>query len=249
RCRVLAKPGPDQRQIGRAASDVDEEDQMHAAELRLQIPAVDARPVVKRGLRLLQQNDVWQTRFLRRAQGQGASALVEGSGNGDDEVLLAQRSLGVRAGPGISQVPQDARARSHRREPRHVRGCSPRQDLRGAVDRGMAEPALRGSDVPSERRCTGSTSPALPSAAGKVVSMPGSSSSSSTSSRIAPATSSRRALEAKNRKDAVSPTTAPTWSCGRSTVLPSSMPNGARQTARTGAANPGTAGAAAPTPT
>ena len=162
RWRVLAKPGPDQRQIGRAASDVDEEDQMHAAELRLQIPAVDARPVVERGLRLLQQNDLRQTRFLRRAQGQGASALVEGSGNGDDEVLLAQRSLGVRAVPGISQVPQDARARSHRREPRHVGRCSPRQDLRGAVDRGMAEPALRGSDVPPGNLRTAIAGPSPP---------------------------------------------------------------------------------------
>ena len=54
RWRILAKPGPDQRQIGRATPDVDDEDQMHAAELRLQVPAVDARPVVERRLRLLQ---------------------------------------------------------------------------------------------------------------------------------------------------------------------------------------------------
>src|SRR5262249_39073473 len=105
----------------------------------------------------------------------------------------------------------------------------------------------KSSSVPTsvtwERRWTGSTSPGLPSAAGSVVSMAGSSSSSSTSSITAPGASSRRRLEAKKRKDAVSPITAPTSSCGRSTVLPSSMPKGARQTARTGGANPGTAGA------
>src|SRR3989441_7024426 len=105
------------------------------------------------------------------------------------------------------------------------------------------------TSVTCDRRWTGSTSPALPSAAGSVVSMGGSSSRSSTASTTAPGASSRRALEAKQRNEAGSPTTTPTSSCGRSTVLPSSIPNGARQTARTGGANPGTAGVAASTPT
>ena len=92
------------------------------------------------------------------------------------------------------------------------------------------------------RSLTGTVRPASPSAS-SVASSGGSSSSVPCShpSTTVPGRSSRRTDDPNSRNSAGSPTTSPNSAPGSSTSVPSSMPKGARQSAFTGAAIPGTA--------
>ena len=139
----------DQRQVGGAAADVDDQHQRNAGELAGDALPMDARPVVEGGLRLFEEQEAGQPCFLRCPQGQRAGGFIKRRRHGDDQVLLRELCLGMGRVPGSAQVREDARARRHRREPRHFRRRAPGQDGRGAIDRRMAEPALRRGDMPT----------------------------------------------------------------------------------------------------
>src|SRR6202022_3126484 len=101
------------------------------------------------------------------------------------------------------------------------------------------------SSVTAAWRLTGTSGASLPGWAGNVVSIGASSSSSSLSSASStnwPTASARRTEEEKKRNWVGSPTTRPNSIGGTSAWVPSSIPNGATQSALTGGSIPGTAG-------
>src|SRR5438067_9047438 len=74
---LLAGASNDEREIGRSASDVADEDQPDPLQLLGQGGAVDAGPVVESGLRLLEEDEAREPRVRRGSQGQRPCSLVE----------------------------------------------------------------------------------------------------------------------------------------------------------------------------
>ena len=95
----------DQRQVGRPASDVN--DQQHVAGRQHLAPIVGVRgqPAVNGRLRLFQQHEVvGQSSFDRRLAGQLPGRRVKRGGNGQHHLLVAQRSIGMSRVPSGGQV-------------------------------------------------------------------------------------------------------------------------------------------------
>ncbi len=132
-----------------AAAHVHHEHQAHVGQHLRQIRAVASGVVVEGRLRLLDEGELLQARLARRAHGEGARRLVEGGGDGDDDLLLSQRRLRVSEVPRPSHVRQQQGAGLHRRELGHIRGSTPRKDGSGAIHAWVAQPALRGGDEPA----------------------------------------------------------------------------------------------------
>ncbi len=136
----------DQRQVGRAAAHV--ADQHGVADLHQLPPGVAVRldPGIKRGLRLLQQRDVFQPRRPRRLDGQLAGRRVERRRHRQHDFLLFQPAVGQVARqlmvPRLNQMFQVERAGFQRRDAAAAFRPLPRQHRPLAVDAGVAQPRL-----------------------------------------------------------------------------------------------------------
>ena len=88
-----------QRQVGGAAADVADQDDV--ADFDLIAPGLLAGvdPRIKRGLRFLEQGDVLQPDRPGRFHGQLAGHGIEGGRHGQDDVLIFQAMLDDVAGP------------------------------------------------------------------------------------------------------------------------------------------------------
>ena len=145
---AAARPRRDQRQVGRAAADVDHEDERMRRHARPPLLLVRHEPGVEGGLRLLEENDVREARLARRGERQLARHLVERGGHREHHVLRGER-LGEARVPCLAQVAEDAGRGVDGRDARHALGRAPGEDRRRPVDPAMAEPRLGRGDEPS----------------------------------------------------------------------------------------------------
>ena len=141
----------DQREIGRAAADV--ANQQRIADFQFAPPAIAPirQPGIHRRLRLFQQHEALgqpggDGRFARQL----ASAGVERGRHGEHDMLLAHRGVGIRGFPSGDQMLQIATRGGHRRCLGHLGRRSERQDRLMAIDVAVAEPRL-GRDDGSRR--------------------------------------------------------------------------------------------------
>jgi hypothetical protein len=106
----------DQREVGRAAADVEHEHTLAGRELRagggLPLPARDPR--VERRLRLLEEDDRRVAGARRGLQRQLARCFVERGRHGDEHFLLVERVVGMRVIPCRTHVREDECLRGHR---------------------------------------------------------------------------------------------------------------------------------------
>ncbi len=147
----------DQAEIGRAAADVADEDQLARPDLALPSVLVRDDPAIERRLGLLEQRDVRQSGLASGLERQLARGLVERCRDGqhdllmlESEVLVVGRERGV---PGVADVAQVGRRRPDRRDLLDLRRAAPGQDIGLAVDARVAEPALGAADQPAGHAC------------------------------------------------------------------------------------------------
>ncbi|MDR8998881.1 hypothetical protein FEP67_05030 [Burkholderia multivorans] len=146
RLAIVAGRDVDERQIGRAAADVADQHASRRGERVAQRRTLAVQPVVERGLRLLEQPQRGQPRASRGLDGQRARAVVERSGDGQDDMLLRERRVGKVRIPCGTHVREIARARIDGRHLVDAVGSAPRQNRREAIDRRVRQPALRARD-------------------------------------------------------------------------------------------------------
>ncbi len=140
----------DQAEVGRAAADVADQDQLAGADLALPALLVRDDPAIEGGLRLLEQGDGFEPRLLGRDQRQLAGRLVERGGDGQDHLLVLEPSRRVVPGelgiPGVADVAKVVGRGLDGRDLPRLGRAAPGQDRRLAVDAGVAEPALGAGD-------------------------------------------------------------------------------------------------------
>ena len=143
----------DQGEVGRAAADVANQDDVADLDLLPPFLALDGQPGVERGLRLLEERDVLQPGLGGRFHGQLARDRVERGRDRQEDFLVLEPVGGGLAGdsrvPGVAQVLEIGRRRGDRRDSRHIVGGRPGQNGRAAVDAGVRKPALGRADQPA----------------------------------------------------------------------------------------------------
>ena len=131
----------DQGEVGRAAADVADQEDVADLDLLPPLVALRGEPGVEGGLRLLEQRDLLRARPPRGLDGQLAGDGVERGGDGQEDVLVLEPVGGRLAGdpvvPGVAQVGEVGRRGRDRRDLRDVLGGRPGQDRpRGGRRRG-----------------------------------------------------------------------------------------------------------------
>ena len=149
---VIAGPHADEREVGRAAADVADEDFLARLDQPFPIVAMPIDPRIERGLRLFDQHDARQTGEGRGLHRQFAGHFVERRRQRDDHILLGQRRLGKLVVPRVANVLQIARAGFHRRDLFDLGQTMPREQLGCAIDARMAKPRLGRFDQPTLRQ-------------------------------------------------------------------------------------------------
>ena len=114
---AAARPGRDQREVGRAAPHVDDEHERMPRHPRPPLALVRLQPGVEGGLRLLEQDDVGKAGLVCGGERQLSGHLVERRGHGEHDVLRGER-LGKRRIPRLAQVTENARGGLDRRDAR-----------------------------------------------------------------------------------------------------------------------------------
>ena len=149
---AFAAADADQREIGRAAADI--ADQNFLARLDQSFPIVLMRvnPGVKGGLRLFDQHHPRQAGQGRRFDGQFAGHLVERGRQREHEILLFQRLAREFGVPGVAHVGQIPGTDFDRREPLDVFGPVPGQQRRRAIHARVTQPRLGRVDQPPRRQ-------------------------------------------------------------------------------------------------
>ena len=145
---AAAVPGGHEREVGGAATDVDDQNEWMARDRVAPVAFVYDQPGVEGRLRLLEQHEPVEARRARRLDRQLARHGVERRRHGEHDLLLGERFGKVRV-PGVDHVPHDARRRVDGRDARDVVGRAPRQNGRGPVDAAVAEPRLRRGHEPA----------------------------------------------------------------------------------------------------
>ena len=140
----------DQTEVGRAAADVADQDQLAGTHLALPAVLVRDDPAIKRRLRLFEQRDRGQIGLLGGLECQLPSRLVERGRHGQYNLLLFQPPRRVILGkvviPGVADVPQVGRRGFDGRDSLDLGRRAPRQDVGLPVHAGMTEPALGAAD-------------------------------------------------------------------------------------------------------
>jgi hypothetical protein len=93
----------DQREVGRTAANVDNENQI--ADTHLLAPVwIALDPGIERCLRLFQQHNIFVTRILGGMQSQLPSDSIERGGHRDQNRLFVKPSVGMRMVPCVANV-------------------------------------------------------------------------------------------------------------------------------------------------
>ncbi len=110
----------DQGEVGRAAADVADQDDVADLDLLAPLLVLDGQPGVKGGLGLFEERDVLQARLAGRLHGELAGDGVERRRDGQEDLLVLEPVGGRLAGdpgvPGVAQVLEIRRRRGDRRD-------------------------------------------------------------------------------------------------------------------------------------
>ena len=98
----------DQREVGRAAADVDDEDHVADAAPACATAAALLDPAIERGLRFFEQRHAAVAGGIGGFGGQFARGRIERRGDRHRDVLLGERRVGMRVVPCFAQVRQIA---------------------------------------------------------------------------------------------------------------------------------------------
>ncbi len=146
---VLLERG-DGREIGGAAADVDDQDDVADLDLLAPSVAVPLDPGVERGLRLLEQGDVLDARGGRGLDRQLARRGVERCRHGEHNLLLREGHVRIGLGeavvPRLGEVLEVAPRGLDGGDLLDVLGRADGERGAAAVDAGVAEPALGAGD-------------------------------------------------------------------------------------------------------
>ncbi len=152
----------DQAEIGRAAADVADENQIADTDPAAPFVTHRVEPGIESRLRFFEQRDILEARRLSGAQRQLTGRLVERRGHRQQHVLSAQALLFRAAGnvmiEGCREMPQIRRRRVDCRHVRDLRRRAEGQDRRRSVRAAVRQPGLRAGNDPRRILC-----PALPS--------------------------------------------------------------------------------------
>ncbi|EAA20246.1 hypothetical protein [Plasmodium yoelii yoelii] len=138
-----------EREIGGAAADVTDQQEVYTLQGLGQPTAVGPQEVVAGCLRFFEQTDIRKARPPCRLHRQGAGRVVERCGDGDNDILRFQRMRRETVVPGTPHVPEETRRCLDRRHLGHLVRCAPRQDVGRPVDARVAQPALGAGDQPT----------------------------------------------------------------------------------------------------
>ncbi len=129
-CLALTIDGDvDEREIGRAAADVADQNLLPWSNQLLPILSMGVDPLINGGLRLFDEHNARQSCDRCGLDRQLASDLVERGGQREDNLLLFQRLAPKAMVPGGSDVGQVSAANGDWRKPLDVRRTVPRQQV------------------------------------------------------------------------------------------------------------------------
>jgi hypothetical protein len=132
----------DQAEVGGAAADVGHQHQARAASSSARVSRWRCSQSYSAACGSSSRRRLGRPARRAGFQRERARAFVEGSGDGQDQVLVFQRTLGKARVPGRAQVGEIAGAGRQRRDLRDIVRRAPGQDGRGAVDAVVRQPAL-----------------------------------------------------------------------------------------------------------
>jgi len=98
----------DQSEVGRAATDVADEDQLARPDEVAPPITIAMNPGVECGLRLFDQIHPWQAGAASRRHGQLAGHLVKRCGQRDHDILAIERRVGMRRVPRLPDMGQES---------------------------------------------------------------------------------------------------------------------------------------------
>jgi hypothetical protein len=110
------------------------------------LAAAGLDPAVQRGLGFFEQRQPGKARGLAGLGRQLARGGVERCRDGDGDVLLGKRGLGVGLLPGAAQMLEIAGGSGQRRDAADFLGRIGGENAGAAIDAGVAEPALGAAD-------------------------------------------------------------------------------------------------------
>jgi hypothetical protein len=140
----------DDGEVARATADV--HDEHDVARLHLLAPGIAFRgePRIEGGLRLFEKREVLETRGIRRLRRELSRSGVERRGDGEDDVLFAEREIGIALGndvvPSFDEVLEVTPRRLDGADALDILRCTRRKDRAATIDGRMTEPALRARD-------------------------------------------------------------------------------------------------------
>ena len=152
-CEVAPLVGHgDQGEVGRAAADVADQDDVADLDMLPPPVALGGKPGIEGRLGLLQERDLLEPGLARGLHGQLAGHGVERGGDGEQHLLVLQPLIGLLAGdpgvPDVAEMLEIGRRRVDRRDLRHTFQRGPGQDRAAAIDPGVRQPALGRADQP-----------------------------------------------------------------------------------------------------
>jgi hypothetical protein len=150
-----------QREVGRAPAHVYHEDRFVLLDQLPPVLLMVPKPRVEGRQRLLDQHHVLQARLGGGFERELPGHLVEGSGNGENHLLLAEHArrpllvfeTAEGVVPGGTDVRQIARGDLHRGDHPSPQIRAPGQNAARAIHPGMGQPTLGRSDQPVRNRC------------------------------------------------------------------------------------------------
>ncbi len=148
----FAASDANQREIGRAAADVANQDLLARLDQSVPVVGVGVNPGVEGRLRLFDQHDARQAGQRRRLHRQLAGHFIERGRQGQHEILLGQRMTRKSGVPGVAHVGEIPRADLDRREPIDVGRPLPRQQRRRPIHARVTQPRFRRVDQPARRQ-------------------------------------------------------------------------------------------------
>ena len=133
----------DQREVAGAAADVAHQHRLAVEQALLRAREIVGDPGIERRGGFFEQRQLFDAGFARGHDGELAGLFVEAGGDGQHHVVFGDRRPTLLL-PRVRQVFEDARGDFDRRQNAAAFLRVPRQDLRGAVDRRVRQPALGG---------------------------------------------------------------------------------------------------------
>ena len=132
----------DEREIGRATANIDDEHEPYIFQGIGEVVAMARGEIVESGLGFLDQRELFQPGLLSGADGQRAGGFVKRGRDSNDNLLPADRGFGMRVIPRGSHLAKQQCRGIDRRYFFDFRRRAPRKNGRGTIHAGMAKPAF-----------------------------------------------------------------------------------------------------------